>query len=279
MIYREYRPSPPLADLVECYWSLRGHQGPRRGGAGGHRVLPDGCMDLVFDLASGASTPRAVGAMPRARVVPHEVRVHAWGVRFRPGSAPAFVSAPAQELTGETPELACFWGPEARELGERLGEASGARGRVRVLDGCLLARRDPDALDGLVVATRASLLASCGNREIGDLAREAGLGTRQLERRVAHAVGLPPKLLARIIRFRAGVEALAREPDITKGRLALRLGYYDQAHFGRDFKELAGVSPGGYLSERRGVAFVQAGAGGEHHLGSPKNSSQGQTRR
>lgn len=105
-----------------------------------------------------------------------------------------------------------------------------------------------------------------------DLGHFWGPGGRELRRRFHDAVGLSPKLLARILRFRDGVDALARAPGLEKGRLALRLGYYDQAHFGRDFQELAGVS-GGFLEERRGVRFVQADRPEEAHLGPPAERS------
>lgn len=270
MIYTEYQPTSVLADLVECYWSLRGPCPSAN--AGGHRVLPDGCMDLIFEtVGGGAGAPRGfvVGAMPRAAVVPRKGSAVTWGIRFRPGGASAFLDVPAHELTGRTPDLENFWDSGVRELRQRLGETPTPEGQTRVLDEALVARMMPEGADPVVLAVRNALEAHHGNVQIAELARRAGLSTRQLRRRFADAVGLSPKLLARILRFRAGVEALARAPGLEKGRLALRLGYYDQAHFGRDFRELAGVSPGGYLEERRGVRFVQANRPEESHLGPP----------
>lgn len=117
MIYREYRPTSVLADRLECYWSLRGSCPSAN--AGRHRILPDGCMDLIFETVSGGTrAPRAfvVGAMPRAAVVPRVDPFVTWGARFRPGGASAYLDVPAHELTGRTPDLEHFWGPGAREL-------------------------------------------------------------------------------------------------------------------------------------------------------------------
>lgn len=276
MDYREYAPAPALAELVECYWSLEGAVAP--GALRGHRVLPDGCADLVFHLAPVAGSPgelagpraHVAGPMSRAAVVRQAGEVRTWGVRLRPGALPTLLAPPAHELADRAPELKALWGPAARELRQRLGEAPHRRARVEILDGALMGRVRAGRLDSVVRRAVRALGAAGGNLEIADLSARTGLSTRQLQRRFNDAVGLSPKLLARILRFRAAVDALARDPDTEKGRLALRLGYYDQAHFGRDFRELAGVSPGGYLAERRDVAFVQAGAGDRGQLSGPE---------
>lgn len=270
-LYSEFPPGPRLDDLVECYWCYRGSTGDD---PGGHRVVPDGCTDLVFHLdpapASGpgaASRAHVAGPMPRAVVIPRDEVVHTWGVRFRPGGAPAFLGVPADELTGESPDLALLWGDASRTVLDRLDGAAGWEERSGLLDRLLTRRMNRRQVDEVAIAARRALSATGGNTPIGELAARLGLSRRHLHRRVTGAVGLSPKLLARILRFRRAVMALHGDPDLEKGRLALRLGYCDQAHFGRDFRELAGVSPGGYLEERGRVRFVQADAADRGQIG------------
>ncbi len=83
MRYAELAPSAALRPFVETFWTIDGAVGD-----GGHRVLPDGCMDLVFDRAEGA---RVVGAMTRAIVTPPAPRGRLFGVRFHPGEAAPFL--------------------------------------------------------------------------------------------------------------------------------------------------------------------------------------------
>lgn len=80
---------------------------------------------------------------------------------------------------------------------------------------------------------------------LSELLREIPLSLRQAERLFARLVGLSPRSFARIARFE-----LARNRVEIKGEplleTALSSGYYDQPHFGRDFKRFAGTSPGSY---------------------------------
>jgi AraC-like DNA-binding protein len=63
--YEERAPAPSLAPWIACYWSIRAtHAAPTP-----HRVLPDGCADVILDIAA-ATRPVAVGAMRVAIVVP-----------------------------------------------------------------------------------------------------------------------------------------------------------------------------------------------------------------
>jgi methylphosphotriester-DNA--protein-cysteine methyltransferase len=63
-------------------------------------------------------------------------------------------------------------------------------------------------------------------------------------------VGLPPKLLARILRFDRVVARLRTQDPERWADVAYDAGYYDQAHFNRDFRELAGTTPSAFLASR-----------------------------
>ena len=97
---------------------------------------------------------------------------------------------------------------------------------------------------------------------IADVARALGVGERRLERAFDEAVGLPPKQLARVLRFRAVVRRVDRDPDVRWTDLAFDTGYADQPHLVREFRALAGVTPTQYAAERRRVGFLQDGVGG-----------------
>ena len=87
-----------------------------------HRVVPDGCMDFIFDL----DDPRGaivVGAMQRAKVVQLRAGARVFGVRFRPGAGALYVDAPARELRdrvcpagrGDPLATVALGGPGARQ--------------------------------------------------------------------------------------------------------------------------------------------------------------------
>ena len=91
--YEEHEPAPALRAYVACYWTLLGDQ------ASGHRVLPDGCMDLLFDLtAAPGADATLIGTMSAPLLAPAAARARLFGVRFRPGEAFGFVGVPAGEI-------------------------------------------------------------------------------------------------------------------------------------------------------------------------------------
>ena len=87
---------------------------------------------------------------------------------------------------------------------------------------------------------------------ISDLALKVGISTRQLERLFRHWVGLSPKRFGQIMRVRGLREHMKQQNQtVSLADLAAEAGYVDQAHFNREFKQVAGLTPGQYLKIKR----------------------------
>ena len=256
-VYREHAPSPALADVVQCYWTSRSAAPLPAEHAS--RVLPDGCMDVIFNLGD----PPLPGGAPhhalRSYVIgamrtPLEVRmagaVDLLGVRFRPGGAAAFVPAPAGELTDRAVALREFWGRTA-ELEERLHETP-PEARIRLVEEVLLGRAA--APDPRIAHVSRLIERSGGTTPVKALHEAVGLTRRHLERIYLDRVGLTPKHACRVARVQAALERIRASSAVPLSRLALECGWYDQAHMSRDFREIAGASPTTYA---RQVAFFQ----------------------
>jgi len=96
------------------------------------------------------------------------------------------------------------------------------------------------------------------------LARELGYSRKHVVDLFRDQVGVPPKLLARIVRFDRLVRHVKRGGGGTWADLALELGYYDQAHLARDVKQFAGTTPTGVrplLTDLQGLVGVEDGGG------------------
>lgn len=260
LTYQEIRPPESLRDLVECAWSLGGSVPP--GLVQTSRVLPDGCMDIVFDFGAEPSSDTArgavVGTMTRAEVFHTEGDLDVFGVRFLPGGAPRVLGTPAHELTDGSAELSHWAGSEASFIVERLAHAGGFADRARIL-WRFLAERASGAVGRLHVIRAADVLMHAHQDiSMASLADEIGVSRRTVERAFTEEVGISPKLSARIGRFRRAVNILLDFPDMTLGRAAHASGYFDQSHFNREFRAFAGLSPSEWKVERVGVASVQA---------------------
>ncbi|GAA5204625.1 MULTISPECIES: helix-turn-helix transcriptional regulator [Streptomyces] len=207
------------------------------GGPG--RVLPDGCMDLLW------YDGRLLVAGPDTRAHLTEGAPGPWaGVRFYPGTAPALLGVPAHELRDRRVELADLWpAPRVRRLTARV---NAARDPASGLEEAALSRAaDTEPADPML---RRIVTALDAGRPVADTADELGIGARRLHRRSLAAFGYGPKTLARVLRLQRAL-ALARA-GTPLAETAARSGYADQAHLARDVRRLAGVSPGELLGRR-----------------------------
>ena len=123
--YREVAPPAALRPWVECLWRRRA---PGDAAEDVHRVLPDGCIDLIWSDGAGllAVGPNTTAFL--ARMAPGEGAV---GVRFRPGGAPALLGVPADALLDVRAPAAEVWGPDAERLEEAVAGAAPAGGARR----------------------------------------------------------------------------------------------------------------------------------------------------
>jgi AraC-like DNA-binding protein len=203
-----------------------------RGGGEAYRVLPDGCMDLIWHdgalLVAGPDTAAWIGRdRPGTSYV---------GLRFAPGTGPLLLGAPAREVRDQRVPLDALWpAARARELAGRA-----ERNPVAVLEAWAADRAAAAGpVDRLPAAVTAAVRAG---RPIGEVAARTGLGERQLLRRCEAAFGYGPKTLARVLRLQRAL-ALARA-GAPFAEVAAAAGYADQPHLSREVRALTGVPLG-----------------------------------
>lgn len=228
--YRE-RPSRLTGAVV---WSSV----PTAGGSG--RVLPDGCMDLLWNdgelVVAGPDTRAHLTGDAPGR----------WaGVRFAPGTAPALLGVRAHELRDRRVALADLWpAAEARRLAARVNAADDPADGLD--EAALRLAADTAPADPLLSHLVGALDAG---RPVAAVADEIGLGARQVHRRSLAAFGYGPKTLARVLRLQRALR-LARA-GLPYADTAACAGFADQAHLARDVRELAGLPLGELLGGRR----------------------------
>jgi len=233
MSYREHAPPPALAPWVECTWERCDGGGPPV------RVVPDGCIDVVW--TEGAGT-QVVGANTTAFLVHLPAGVRVAGVRMRPGAAPPLLGFEGSAVRDARPEVHEVWGDEGRRLAEALDEGEDRVGLLLAAVGRRArAAAPPDPLVGAAVARLENPAVG-----VSGIARELHVSERQLRRRVGSAVGYGPKRLARVLRLARALAAARSGEEL--GRVAADSGYVDQAHFANDCRTLAGVPPSGLLA-------------------------------
>jgi AraC-like DNA-binding protein len=214
--------------------------------------LPGGRVVLVvsfgprMDIDGRRFTSFAAGLHDAPAHTAHDGLGHGIQAYLTPLGARRFFGVPMGELTNRVVELEDLLGPAAGELAERLAGAGDWAARLDLFERAIAAR----VLAAPPVATElewawARLLDSGGSVPVGTLAEELGWSRRHFAARMRDELGMPPKAIARILRFERAVERLRAGEDLAA--LALDAGYYDQAHFNRDFRAFTGTTPTAYL--------------------------------
>ncbi|MFD1932146.1 MULTISPECIES: DUF6597 domain-containing transcriptional factor [Nonomuraea] len=221
-------PSPDLAPFVDRYWVVSWeYDEPYR-----QLVVPYPNVHLTF--RDGGATVQGVHSGHQVKVLAGTGGV--FGVAFRPGGFRPFLGASASTITNRSIEASQVFPGALPDPVEVATVEDFLRSRLPERDA-----RAERAAD--VVAT---VIAHPEITRVDDLARHAGTSVRELQRLFAEYVGVGPKWVIRRYRLHEVTERLARGVPIDWPGLAAELGYADQAHFVRDFKEMFGESPTWY---------------------------------
>jgi AraC-like DNA-binding protein len=244
MTEQTYLERPPTAPQVASVFVQRVAAGsaPHE-----HRTIPHGSVELQCVIGG---VPRIVGPQTVARLETLGPGTTLVGVRFRLGAAPAVLGMPASELVDLTVGTEELWGRAAERIGEVVAAAPTPEAAASALEAAAFARAANERPDP-IVAGAAALLLPGRTEDVASLPSELYISERTLRRRVQSAIGLPPKVVHRMLRFQ-GFLALAhgREGDPAElALLAAEAGYADQSHLTRECLRLAGLSPRALLQE------------------------------
>ncbi|MBL8525175.1 MAG: helix-turn-helix transcriptional regulator [Betaproteobacteria bacterium] len=274
MFYTELPPHQSLAHLIRCIWVFDA-SGVSGNGEDTQRIVPDGHPELVLhygdrfaeisddNIATTQSRLVFAGQISRQLVLRPGTNAGVIGVRFHPAGARALLGMAMVENTDMRLDLTSVWARDSEHLLDEVHSAGDVFAKVRVVEKFLMQRLSqsriaPDA----AVAHCVNLLRNASTTlTIDDLAAQSGLSSRQLERRFLHEVGIPPRLLASIFRFRRLFDAVEQE-EASPGRwagAAFAAGYFDQAHMIRDFKRFAGQPPQAFYRSLNGLSAAMVG--------------------
>jgi AraC-like DNA-binding protein len=245
---------PRLADIVASLWFGEGRTAYQR-----DRILPSGTSQLLINL--GPPQYRIAPGSPEVRVpftdvwysglhqgpidteAPHGNAL--LGVAFTARGAYPWLGERMDGLSDRIIALADAVGDGALSLRERLLNTGSLAERFRVVERWLIARLGPPGLVHPAVRWAVDQIAAGGGRvAIEELAVKTGFTRKHLGNLFQQQVGLSPKALARVHRFRGALDLLHRcAGEVPWAALAERCGYYDQSHLINEFRRFTGFSP------------------------------------
>ncbi len=239
--HARYLPSPDLAFFLEHFWvvawDLRGQAPVTR------EVLNHPCVHFVFE----SGCPARVAGLERGRFSRTlEGQGQVFGVKFRPGAFRPFLRGPVSQLTGKTLPLEDLFGTAGAALADEVQalDPDADEARIQTTESFLRSRQpERDDLVALLNRLVERIIADPSITQVAYLATLSRLGPRTLQRLFSEYVGLSPKWMIQRYRLHEALERATTHGAPDWPRIALELGYFDQAHFIKDFRALVGRTP------------------------------------
>jgi AraC-like DNA-binding protein len=233
--------SPDLDCFIEHYWivawDLRG-QAPQT-----QQTLPHPSVHLVFEKDNSRIFGVPTGKF--TRLLEGQGRV--FGIKFRPGGFYPFVKLPASSFTGKSIEVQEVFGADANAVETALLALEDENQMLVMAENFLRHQSpEPDQNLGLLNRLVDRIIADRAILKVEDVASYFNLSPRTLQRLFSQYVGVSPKWVIQRYRLHEAAEQLAARPVADWSKMAQDLGYFDQAHFIKDFKTVVGTTPAEY---------------------------------
>lgn len=238
---KEYKPANNLKKYIYAYWFFRNNTGEMIR----FPVVPDGCSDIIFHLNNinklrNLENIFVAGVMDFAELVKIQNRIELFGIRFKPGVLSYLLGTDMRELKNKMYNLTKI----NKNLSENLMIDKNADDK-NIISSINLRLAELLTEDIFIDKFLVIVENVCKNPEItiSELSLRSGVSIRSLERKFNKRIGISPKKFARIMKFQKAHNRISNKGLIDLVSIALSSGYFDQAHFNREYKKLVGINP------------------------------------
>jgi AraC-like DNA-binding protein len=223
-----------------------------------YKIIPDtsivlgfqykGKLSYINDTSEQALSPTGIsGLSDHYKIFRNTAGIGSILVFFKEAGAAHFFKQPLHELFRESISLENFMlRSELLNLEEQLCEADADTERIGIVEQFLISQIQKTEPDEMVLTALALIHKSKGTIRITDLMKELNISQSPLEKRFRQAVGTSPKKFASIVRMKHAIQQKTTSNSFTA--LSYELGFYDQAHFIKEFKIFTGETPENYFS-------------------------------
>jgi AraC-like DNA-binding protein len=270
MDYQVFAPDTELQPFVKCFWTM---EADRMEEPVKQRILPDGCMEMMFHYGDGYRQYFHDGSsilQPKSFVfgqITNYIEVEPTGMtgivsaRFLPEGLTPFLEIPVSMLANKAVSIADIFGEKGTELEKEVMTTAGNQQRIKIIEAFLLSLlTTPQAIDIITRTCVEVIFQSHGQLGITELADKVKLNRRNMERKFTSVIGMSPKQLSKVVRLQATLKMLDKQRFNSLTSLAYENGYYDQAHFIKDFREFTGMSPKLFFAKNLRYAAMFASA-------------------
>jgi AraC-like DNA-binding protein len=239
--YLEVLPQLELQPIIYCYWQLKTNKiliEPFN-----YRVVADGCIDIFFEL-NNPQDNFVMGFCKKYTEFPLANSFHYIGIRFLPTMFPQLFKINASELSNRFEKLEIVI-PRISQFISTHFQSTQSLEEIKLnLDRYFIGQLSTSKFD---YDNRLYKAIEIILQEFGviDIERDlnTGISPRQLRRLFEFYIGDSAKIFAKVVRFQNILRAKPSSQSLRKNKLFLDSGYYDQAHFIKEFRNFYGVTP------------------------------------
>lgn len=242
--HARYLPSEKLASFVEHYWFVEWNytgNPPQQ-----VETLPHPAVHLVYE--EGKTEIAGVPKKRFSRLL--QGKGFVFGIKFTPGGFYGFYKKPVSQITGKVVATGKIFAEGIDDYEKALFQAKNHEEMIVAAEAFLTSQNPASFEDAEKVS--AMVYDTMRNRQIlnvQQLADTYHITLRSIERLFARYAGVTPKWVIKRYRLHEAADRISREKITDWPALSYALGYYDQAHFIRDFKQVVGLSPDAYAKK------------------------------
>ncbi|HPN69531.1 MAG TPA: helix-turn-helix domain-containing protein [Saprospiraceae bacterium] len=239
--YSEVLPDIRLQNVIYCYWQLRTNKTLTEPFF--YRVVADGCIDIFFERAKPEEN-YVMGFCKKFTEFPLSNSFNYVGVRFLPTMFTQLFKIDASDLSNRFEDLDLVAPTTSQFIRDHIAPAQSFEEVTDLFDSHFLELVNKSTFD-YDIRLYSALEIILQRSGVLDIEKDlnTGISQRQLRRLFEYYIGDTAKTFSKVVRFQNILRAKPSKQSLRQNKLFFDVGYYDQAHFIKEFKNFYGVSP------------------------------------
>ena len=262
MLLKTHTPRFPLDQFVDSFIYYEGYHP-------GHsidRFLPDGNTEIIIDFddrpqhiydnhtlkeIQACHQVWASGVRTEFITIPSGKHAAMFIISFKKGMAYPFFPLPMTEMADRVVDAALLWGNDFASLRERLLEIKEIDLKFKAAESFLLKHFQSRLVTNPAVAyALGEIIRQPDQVSLARLNQNIGYSQKHFIDMFKKQVGIAPKPYLKIIRFQKAITEIEQRREVNWTVIAQDCGFYDQAHFIKEFQAFSGLNPSAYLTQR-----------------------------
>lgn len=242
-----HAPHPVLSNWIQCYWVVKSPQAIQT--ALTENLYPDGGTTLVLDFSTNALPIISFNAFFQMSRAQFSGKVDKVGIRFQPGGAFQLLGLEMSLIANMEASADDLDLHDYKNLSEQLASKVTTNDRIAQINDWFLHRAITINSRQTHIYNTLQLIKQ-NQLTIEDVMTHIPLSRRQLERKFQLEVGIAPARVKQLQQVKQARLLISRHPELSLVQVALDTGFYDQAHFIRQFQKITGQTPGQYRQKK-----------------------------